>query len=147
MLNDETLAEQGKRMFMEYTDHNTIAKTLKVSSTTVAAWRNKHNWVIEREESERGIIEDAFAGRRLSISRICKSTTEEIERGLAHLRTRPNPPTIQEVERLSVILSNLDKIARLDSNKSTENIALKAEIRLSAEQIREIVKKDPFFPT
>lgn len=143
---DPELVDQAKALYMQYVAQSEIARRMKLSLTVISDWSKKGEWVSAREESERSLLEDAFAGRRVSISRILKATTEQIELGLSHLKTRPTPPTIAEVERLSVILANLDKISRLDSNKATENIAVQTNIRLSADQIREIVKSDPFFP-
>ena len=144
LAEDATVREQAKQLFMKYVSFEDICRQLAVSSATVATWRKRDGWAIQREEAERSIIEDGFASRRVAISRITGCTTEQIERGLTHLRTRPNPPTVPEMEKLSVILANLDKIARLDSNKATENVALQANVKLSAEQIREIIASDPF---
>ena len=144
LAEDPNVKEKARQMYMHFVDFGEICKALGVSTTTVATWRKRDQWAIQREEASRSLIEDNFAGRRVSISRITTATTEQIERGLAFLRSRPTPPTIQEVERLSVILANLDKIARLDSNQATENIAVNANVKLSAEQIRSIIAADPF---
>ncbi len=144
LAEDPKMRDQAKDLFMRYVPHNDIAKQLGISSATVATWRKREAWAALREEQERALLEDDFGTRRVAISRITGATTEQIERGLAHLRTRPNPPTVQEIEKLSIILSNLDKIARLDSNKATENIAIQANVKLSADEIRAIIASDPF---
>lgn len=139
-----TLQAEAKALYMRYLSHNEICATIGVSSSQLARWRKDGDWAIEREESERGLIEDAFASRRVALTKITGSVVEQLERGIAHLRSRPTPPTIQETERLSMILANLDKISRLDSNKATENIAVGVNVKMSADDIRDIIRKDPF---
>ncbi len=137
------LRAQAKKLYFAYIQHNDIAKELSVTATTVAAWRKAEAWDVEREGIERGIIEDEFGARRLTLSRITKMSMENLERGLKRLSDRHEPPTLPEMEKLSLIVSNLDKILRLDMGRSTENVAVSSQIVHTVENIRERLAADP----
>ncbi len=138
------LKEAAKQAFFAHQPNTTIQQIAGgISATTLATWRREGDWALEREALERGIIEDGFAVRKLSIARILNNSTDQVERGLRHLMARSEPPSLQEMERLSVILSNLDRVGRLDSGKSTDNVAVSAKLELNAETIRQIIFADP----
>ncbi len=143
--NDElaTLKARGKDLYFSYVPFNDISKELAVSSATVADWRKKEGWDIEREGIERGILEDAFGARRMSLSRITKMTTDLLERGLKHFNDRIEPPTLAEAEKLSIIIGNLDKILRLDTNRPTDNVQIAATVQHTVEDIRAKLAADP----
>lgn len=139
----ETLRTRGKELYFSYVPHNDIAKELGVSAATIADWRRKEGWDIEREGIERGILEDSFGARRMSLSRITHMTTTLLERGLKHFSDRIDPPTLAEAEKLSIIIGNLDKILRLDTNRPTDNVAVSATVQHTVEDIRARLAADP----
>lgn len=106
-------------------------------------WRREDNWLIEREAHERSLLEDGFGARKMTIARIMNTTTEQLERGLRFIAARAEPPTLPELEKMSTILANLDRIGRLDAGKSTENINVQAKLEMTAEGIRKIILADP----
>ncbi len=119
--------------------------TLKTWSTRGDAGPapGKMSWAVEREEIDRAFLEDSFVKRRNTTARIANMTGEQLERGLVALQEREMPPTISELERLSAVHASTDRIARLDSGKSTDNVNVAAKIKLSIEDIQEILKSDP----
>jgi hypothetical protein len=123
--------------------HNAVAHELGINSVTVATWRKEGLWDVERDGIERGLIEDSFGARRLSLARICKLSVDQLERGLKHLADRNSPPTLAEAEKISIIVSNLDKILRLDMGKATENIAISAQVAHTVEEVRDRIAADP----
>lgn len=137
------LRTRGKELYFSYVGHNDIAKELGVSAATVADWRKRESWDIEREGIERGLLEDSFGARRMSLSRITKMTTDLLERGLKHFSDRHEPPTLAEAEKLSIIIGNLDKILRLDMGKATENVAVSASVQHTVEDVRARIAADP----
>lgn len=137
------LQTRAKELYFSYTPFKDIAREMGVSNATLAEWRKKAGWDIEREGIERGIIEDAFGARRMSLSRITKLTVDQLERGLRHVSERIEPPSITELEKLSVIVGNLDKILRLDMGKATENVAVQGTVQHTVEEIRARLAADP----
>lgn len=130
-------------MYIEYKSINEISQALSVSVAQLTRWRKDQNWLLEREAAERGLLEDGFSKRKLTIARIMNTTTEQLERGLRHIAGRAEPPTLPELEKMSTILANLDRIGRLDAGKSTENINVQAKMEMTAESIRKIILSDP----
>lgn len=144
--SEDELAElraRGKDLYFSYTPFNDIAKQLGVSAATVADWRKKESWDLTRDGIERGIIEDAFGARRMTLSRVTKMTTELLERSLKRLNDRVEPPTLAEAEKLSIIIGNLDKILRLDMGKATDNVSVAASVSHTVEEIRARLAADP----
>jgi hypothetical protein len=140
------LADQqakAKELYFQYSSLHEISKQLSVSIAQLSRWRKEGGWLIERESLERGIIEDGFSRRKLTVARIMNVTTEQLERALKFISERQAPPTLPEAEKLSMILSNLDKIGRLDTGKATENLAVAAKLEMTAEDIRKIILSDP----
>jgi hypothetical protein len=144
--SDTELAElkvQAKNLFFAYATNVDIGHELGLTARMVADWRKEGLWDIERDGIERGLIEDSFGARRLSLARITKLSVDELERGLRHISNRVEPATLSELEKLSMIVGNLDKILRLDMGKSTENIAVAAQVHHTVEDIRAKLAADP----
>lgn len=139
----EELRARGKSLYFSYIPFNDVARELNVSAAVLADWRKKEGWDVEREGIERGILEDAFGARRMSLSRITKMTTDLLERGLKHFSDRVEPPTLAEAEKLSIIIGNLDKILRLDMGKATDNVAVQSTVKHTVEDVRARLAADP----
>lgn len=138
---------RAKELYFTYRPHNEICAELKISSSLLAKWRTEESWDLERKNLDEGRINDLFAGRKLKLAKLADISVNELERGLLALRERHLPLTLSEMEKLSTILTNLDKITRLDLNRATDNVAVNLNVngQLSVERIREIVHQDPFF--
>lgn len=137
--------ERARELFFGYQPVGEISRQLAVSSQTITKWRKEGNWEELRENETRAILEDGFGSRRVLLSRITQGAADQIWRGLEHLKQRPDPPSVTELEKLSTILGNLDKLARLDLNKATDNVAVAVQhSAVSMELIRETLRNDPF---
>lgn len=135
--------DTAKEMFMSYKGLNDIAHEIGASTAQISRWRREDGWLMEREAAERGILEDGFSARKLTIARIMNTATTQLERGLNHIAGRTEPPTLPEVEKLALVLANLDRIGRLDAGKATENVNVQAKLEMTAEGIRKIIMSDP----
>ena len=137
--------ERAKELFFSYVSVGDISRELALSSQTISKFKRDGNWEELREIETRSILEDGFGSRRVLLSKITQGAADQIWRGIDHLKKRPDPPTVGELEKLSTILGNLDKLARLDLNKSTENVAIAVQHgAVSMEQIRDVLRNDPF---
>ncbi len=137
------IQQKARDLYVQYKSINEISQQLGVSVAQLTRWRREQNWLIEREAAERGLLEDGFGQRKLTIARIMNTTTEQLERGLKHISTRHEPPTLPEIEKLSAILANLDRIGRLDAGKATENVNVRAKLEMTAEAVRQVILSDP----
>jgi Putative ATPase subunit of terminase (gpP-like) len=142
---NEVLKKQAEDMFFARTSIADISRALGISARTLSNWSKKGDWAVRREEAERGIIEDSFGARRVTIAALTRMSADTLLRAVKHLHERVEPATMQEAEKLAAILGNLDKISRLDANKATENLAIQGSVKLSLEEIRDVIASDPFF--
>lgn len=146
-LEDDKQYQLAMSLFAQHTTLADISRAVGVSTTTIKAWRDKGGWLNAREDDERSILETAFGARKVTVGKLLRATADQLLRGVEHIQTRPEPPNLDESLKLSTILANLDKIARLDAEKATENIAVRGQVNLTVEQIRDVIKSDPFFST
>lgn len=139
---------RAKQLFLSYASTSAISKELGVSQATVVKWRDDNDWETARKNADRELIDDTFSVKRVSLARITKVTTEQIERGLKVIADRFEAPSLKEMESLTNILANLDKISRLDSGRATENVAVQVggNLDLTVDKIKEMIMSEPFFP-
>jgi hypothetical protein len=138
--------QAAKALYMQHKSAADISRELGVSLRQIARWRTEGDWALEREQEDRSLIEDGFSGRKVTVARLATMTVEQLQRGMEHLARRPEPPSLQEMERLANIAANLDRVSRLDSGKATDNINLNSNVRMSIEDIRRTILADPFGP-
>lgn len=143
---DPAIKARARDLYFQWYEHNTICKELGITSALLAKWRTEEGWAKERQAADEGMISDLFAGRKVKMAKLAEMSLTELERGLSALKSRHEPLTLGEMEKLSVILTNLDRITRLDLNRATDHVAMKLDVQgqLSVERIREIVRSDPF---
>jgi predicted transcriptional regulator len=139
---------RAKQLFFSYASTAAIAKEMGVSQATVVKWRDENDWETARKNADRELIDDTFSVKRVSLARITKVTTEQIERGLKVIADRFEAPSLKEMESLTNILANLDKISRLDSGKATEHVSIGVQgtLDLTVDKIKEMIMNEPFFP-
>lgn len=139
----------ARKLFLEHTPPAKIAELVGCSVDRVADWanqgENKISWHTQREESDRGLLEDGFGRRRRINSRSADIAADQIHRGLEYLSQRDQPLTAAELERVANVQTMLQKEIRLDTGKATENLAVQATVKMSAEEIRQAILEDPFF--
>lgn len=135
---------QAKDLYLSHASKSEISRALGVSTKTVAKWIKDGEWATEREDEDRGIIESAFAARKLTVAKLARTTADQLVRAVDHLVARKEPPNLQEAEKLSLILSNLDRIGRLDAGTATDNIAVIQQVKMTIEDVRAEIAKDPF---
>jgi hypothetical protein len=144
----EEKVREAKRLFMANVPVVKIAEQLDLPVTTVNNWKKRAkpvSWDIEREDLIRGLIDDTYAAGRPLKAEIQNMTLEQIKRGVMHVMTREDPPSLQEMEKLTIIYTNLDKVSRLEKGESTENLSITGSVS-STKQAIEILMNDPFKP-
>ncbi len=146
LLENDQQYQLAKKLFMEHATLADVSRGAGVSVPTVKKWRDAAGWLTEREDEERGVLETAFGARKVTLAKLLRATADQLLRGVEHIQKRTEPPNLEESLKLSMILSNLDKHARLDSDKATENIKVSvAHVNATADQIRQAFLEDPFF--
>jgi transposase-like protein len=139
--------ENARRLFLQGKALQKISAETGVGMPTLSKWastgQNGISWHTEREELIRGQLEDGFTTRKLTVSKAADIAPELLLKGLEYLQARDTPLSVQEMERVMTVHSGLDRITRLDSGKSTENSSVNVKVKLSMDEIRDILKADP----
>lgn len=135
---------QARVLFFERKPAQEICALVAATPSQLKRWRTEGEWDGERDVAERGLLEEGFSQGKLTVVRIKKLAGEQILRGLKAIAERHDPPTIPELEKISTIYANLDKISRLDSNRATENVSIEATVKMTAQEIREVLLNNPF---
>lgn len=138
------IKERARDLYMQHKSASDISRELGITARQLARWRTDEQWSLAREAEDRSLIEDGFGSRRVTLSKLATLTADQLKRGLEHLARRHDPPNLSELDKLSTIITNLDRIGRLDANKSTDNLAVNASLKLSVDEIKSIIKADPF---
>jgi hypothetical protein len=138
---------EARRLYMEHGNYEFVGNSLKLLPEIIRRWGmrgdNGVSWATQREEAARAVLEDGFARRKLTVAAAANLAPEIVRRGLEAIAARNQPPSATELERIMTVHTALDRIARLDAGKSTENHAVKAEVKLSLEEIQKILRADP----
>lgn len=141
--------KRARELFLTRTPTAQIAAEIGCSTDRVLKWaeqgENKISWYTAREEAERSLLEDGFGKRKRLNSLSADQASDLVQRGLDHLAARDQPLTANELERVMNVQAMLQKELRLDSGKSTENVAVAATIKMSAEEVRKAILEDPFY--
>lgn len=143
----DAVRDEALQLYLAHVPMNDIAARLKVSTATLSAWRSRDGWAQMREKQDEELAADIVSARKLTLTRIARAGIDQIDRTIKHIAERPEPMTVAEAEKMSVLVSNLDRIGRLDNKEATENVAvgIKVSAPLTPEQIKETIKADPFF--
>lgn len=139
--------DRARKLYLDSGDFSKVAAETGISVDTLRKWAARGHagvtWQTDREELARSILEDGFSRRKLSVAAAANISPDLIHRGLQALAARETPLSPAEMERVANVHSVLDRIARLDAGKSTENMAVAAKVKLTIEQIKEILAADP----
>lgn len=140
---NKTQIEQMRTMFMKYETITEIAKTFKVSRTTVNWHVNSNAWAAERKMAETEMLSSFTDAKKGDFIKMTQSAVNIMSRSLQNLATRHEPPTINEATRAADILKTLDNILRLDDGRPTD-ITATEEKPMSNKELKEKLKVDPF---
>lgn len=135
--------EQAHDLFLAHSTLADISRATGCTTDILKRWRKENDWFIEREDEDRGIIDSNFNARKVSIAKLLKMTSDELLRGVSAIASRSLPADLEEAVKLAAILGNLHKVAQLDNNKPTENLAIAGTF--TVEDARKAILEDPFF--
>jgi hypothetical protein len=138
---------EARRLYMEHGNYEFVGNSMKIAPELIRRWGmrgdNGVSWATQREEAARSVLEDGFTRRKLSVAAAANLAPDIVKRGLEALAARNQPLSASEMERVMNVHTALDRIARLDAGKSTENHAVQANVKLSIEDIQKIFREDP----
>ena len=142
---------QALQLYLAYTPMVEIGEKLCIGKNTVKDWiynaRNGMNSFSEIRKCEsKEILNEVLSARMPSIKKIAGSVISIMENNFNHLAKTKIPLDIDGLKKLSEILSNIDRITRLDEGQATDNVAI-ANISMmdTIKDLRQMAKEnDPF---
>jgi predicted DNA-binding protein YlxM (UPF0122 family) len=135
--------EAMEKMFMDYKSITSIAETFGVARNTVNYHVNSNSWGALRKMKENELLSAFTDGKKVDFVKMTGSAAQIMQRALANLATRHEPPTINEATRAADILKTLDNILRLDDGKPTD-IVENAEKPMDSKELKKKLAVDPF---
>lgn len=138
---------QARDLYFAHSTLADISRATGLSTKTLKKWKKEEDWDLTREDEDRGLIENSFGARKVTIAKIIKTAPEVLLRGLAHIANRADPATLDEQVKISAIIANLAKISQLDNGKATDNVNMQmiGKISMTAADVRKVLTEDPFF--
>ena len=131
----------AKAMFMDFKPLKEIAKVLNIKYRTLVYHKNK--WEEERNLIRKEILRDLADNKRAILVNLTSNSLDCVDRAIEDLKKRDKPPTIHEARLLTNIISEIDRIIRLDDGEPTDIISEHKPSTVI--ELKAKLKKDPFY--
>jgi len=133
--------DTAKSMFMDFKPLKEIAKVLGIKYRTLVYHKNK--WEEERNLVRKEILRDLADNKRAILVNLTSNSLDCVDRAIEDLKKRDKPPTIHEARLLTNIISEIDRIIRLDDGEPTDIISEHKPSTVI--ELKAKLKKDPFY--
>jgi len=133
--------DAAKSMFMDFKPLKEISKTLDIKYRTLVYHKNK--WEEERNLIRKEILRDLADNKRTILVNLTSNSLDCVDRAIEDLKKRDKPPTIHEARLLTNIISEIDRIIRLDDGEPTDIISEHKPSTVI--ELKAKLKKDPFY--
>ena len=131
----------AKAMFMDFKPLKEIAKVLNIKYRTLVYHKNK--WEEERNLVRKEILRDLADNKRAILVNLTSNSLDCVDRAIEDLKKRDKPPTIHEARLLTNIVSEIDRIIRLDDGEPTDIISEHKPSTVI--ELKAKLKNDPFY--
>ena len=126
---------------MDFKPLKEIAKVLNIKYRTLVYHKNK--WEEERNLIRKEILRDLADNKRAILVNLTSNSLDCVDRAIEDLKKRDKPPTIHEARLLTNIISEIDRIIRLDDGEPTDIISEHKPSTVI--ELKAKLKKDPFY--
>ena len=133
--------DTAKSMFMDFKPLKEISKALNIKYRTLVYHKNK--WEEERNLVRKEILRDLADNKRTILVNLTSNSLDCVDRAIEDLKKRDKPPTIHEARLLTNIISEIDRIIRLDDGEPTDIISEHKPSTVI--ELKAKLKKDPFY--
>lgn len=133
--------DAAKSMFMDFKPLKEISKILNIKYRTLVYHKNK--WEEERNLVRKEILRDLADNKRTILVNLTSNSLDCVDRAIEDLKKRDKPPTIHEARLLTNIISEIDRIIRLDDGEPTDIISEHKPSTVI--ELKAKLKKDPFY--
>ena len=131
----------AKELYMVFKPMTDIAKDLNIPYKTLV-WHSA-KWKDERNLLRNELLLELTENKKTVLTSLVGNSLECVDRAILDLRNRKSPPTIKEARMLTHIVSEIDKILRLDDGEPTDIIAEHKPATVI--ELRDKLKRDPFY--
>jgi len=131
----------AKEMFMAFKAMKDIAEQCSIPYRTLLYHSKK--WEGERDLFRKVILKDLAENKKALLVSLTGNSLDCIDRAIQTLKERAKPPTIQEARNLTNIVSEIDRILRLDEGEPTDIISQHKPATVI--ELRQKLKADPFY--
>jgi len=139
---DEEQIDLARSLYMEFKSPREIATATGIKYRTVL-YHAKNNWAEDRNTLRHEILKEISENKKAILSNLTSNSLTCVDRAIATLKNRENPPTIQEARMLTNIIAEIDKILRLDDGTPTDIISEHKPATII--ELKKKLKKDPFY--
>lgn len=145
---------KARELYLRYRTPKQIAKELDIPEMKVNNWiygsrDSSENWKRERDELAKEVISetlDRYSVRRKQYLPQILETSLALVLNAVQTRAKDmdaSPVTLKEAEVISNLITNLDKLNRLDAGEATDIIQEK-KATITIEDLKKAVEKDYF---
>lgn len=131
----------AKKLYMSFKPLKEIAETIDIPYKTLGYHVSK--WKDERSLMRNELLRELTENKSAILSSLVGNSLECLDRAIADLKHRGTPPTIKEARWIATILTEVDKIARLDEGNPTDIIAEHKPSTVI--ELKNKLKRDPFY--
>jgi len=142
--------DQARELYFNFVDQKEICKKLGLKRETLKNWVNdskrykNSGWSKLRTDLVYAALKSSFEQRGFVISKMWSASLPWIYNSIIHHINGKKILSLPEMLIVSNLLSSLDKVFRLDTGQSTENIDVKKLEPLSLTEIKKILESDYF---
>lgn len=140
------IKDEAKALYFKYWSPREIATFLQQNYETVRKWVTRYDWYKEREQQVNDEVTELANRRANQMNRVMTDGLETIAQAVQ--KTKEGGVTMEDAERISKMLANIDKLYRLQTGKPTEikeerKYTVTKEIQ-SKEDMIKAIQEDPF---
>jgi len=133
-------------LFFRHIPNSQIAKKVGVRADTIAKWSKEpeDNWIEERRQFEKELVESYIGTKKTVLPTILNCGLDLILNSFRDRLSDGNPLSLNEARIVSGVITDLDKIIRLDAGDPTEISEVKRTIPTTMEELKKAIRRDPF---
>lgn len=120
-----------------------ISNALGIEEKVIKEWVGSKNWVTEKRKVIKQLFGNLYSRRKDNVENIIGLGLGIMERALADIHASGQPLTVSDLQRMMSILSDANKMLRLEEGKPTDIMA-KLDFKTAKKKIKELIDSDPF---
>lgn len=136
-----------ERLYFRCMSIDAIAEKTGVDKEEIRTLIAANRWKQLREQNVKELVADIKVARKLAIPEAIECGMNLILNALRHRVSTGEILSIYDAKIVSSIISDIDKLARLDAGEPTSISEVNRIIPTTLEELKKIVARDPFIDT